>query len=82
MAEGPTSSRWSLQGGTEVSSLSVCRCQLIPLGERPIHTMAITRQGITSNQELSQKPPESVMQYMISQGVKPILVAAQGFGDS
>ena len=39
-------------------------------------------QGITSNLILSQKRAEDVMQYMISQGVKPNLVSAQGLGDS
>jgi chemotaxis protein MotB len=42
----------------------------------------LRRQGITSNQMLSQKRAETVMQYMISQGVKANLVTAQGFGDS
>ena len=42
----------------------------------------LKRQGITSNQELSQKRAETVMQFMVSQGVKPDLVAAQGFGDA
>jgi chemotaxis protein MotB len=39
-------------------------------------------QGITSNLILSQKRAEDVMKYMISQGVKPNLVSAHGFGDS
>jgi chemotaxis protein MotB len=39
-------------------------------------------EGITTNLILSQKRAENVMQYMISQGVKPGLVSAQGFGDS
>ncbi len=43
---------------------------------------ALQRQGITSNQILSQKRAENVMQFLISQGVKPDLVAARGFGDS
>jgi chemotaxis protein MotB len=42
----------------------------------------LVRQGITSNQILSQKRAENVMQYMISQGVNPSLVSAQGFGDA
>ena len=42
----------------------------------------LQRQGITSNQVLSQKRAENVMQFLISQGVKPDLVAAQGFGDA
>jgi chemotaxis protein MotB len=42
----------------------------------------LKRQGVNSNQELSQKRAESVMAYMISQGVNPALVAAKGFGDA
>ena len=42
----------------------------------------LIRQGVTSNQILSQKRAENVMQYMISQGVNPNLVAAHGFGDA
>ena len=43
---------------------------------------ALKRQGITSNQELSQKRADSVMQFLISQGVKPELVSAHGYGDA
>jgi chemotaxis protein MotB len=43
---------------------------------------ALQRQGITSNEILSQKRAEDVMGYLISQGVKPDLVSAQGFGAS
>jgi chemotaxis protein MotB len=43
---------------------------------------ALARQGITSNEILSQKRAENVMQYVVSLGVKPDLVSAQGFGDS
>src|SRR3954451_22264666 len=43
---------------------------------------ALAREGITSNQILSQKRADSVMQYLISQGVKSDLVSAQGFGDT
>jgi chemotaxis protein MotB len=42
----------------------------------------LKKQGITSNQELSQKRADAVMQYLISQGVKPNMVAAQGLGDA
>jgi chemotaxis protein MotB len=42
----------------------------------------LRRQGITSNLILSQKRADNVMQYMISQGVNPNLVSAQGFGDA
>jgi len=41
----------------------------------------LQREGITSNQILSQKRAENVMEFLLSQGVKPDLVAAQGFGD-
>jgi chemotaxis protein MotB len=43
---------------------------------------ALEREGITTNQVLSQKRAENVMQFLISQGVKPDLVSAQGFGDA
>ena len=43
---------------------------------------ALRQQGVTSNQELSQKRAEAVMQYLISQGVRPDLVSAQGCGDA
>ncbi len=43
---------------------------------------ALRQQGVTSNLELSQKRADAVKQYLISQGVKPDLVAAQGFGDA
>lgn len=40
----------------------------------------LRQMGITSNEALSQKRAETVMQYMVSQGVKPELVTAHGFG--
>jgi chemotaxis protein MotB len=42
---------------------------------------ALKRRGVTSNLELSQKRADAVMQYLISQGVKPELVSAEGHGD-
>jgi chemotaxis protein MotB len=42
----------------------------------------LERQGISSNQVLSQKRAENVMQFLISQGVSPDLVSAQGFGET
>ena len=42
----------------------------------------LMRQGITSNLVLSQKRADNVMQFMVSQGVKPSLLSAQGFGDA
>jgi outer membrane protein OmpA-like peptidoglycan-associated protein len=38
--------------------------------------------GITSNGQLSQMRADNVMQFLISQGVKPNLITAKGFGDS
>jgi chemotaxis protein MotB len=42
----------------------------------------LTRQGITSNLELSQKRADTVMQFLIAQGANPSLVSAQGFGEA
>jgi len=42
----------------------------------------LMRQGITSNLELSQKRADTVMQFLIAQGVNPSMVSAQGFGDA
>ena len=43
---------------------------------------ALQQQGVASNQELSEKRAQSVMEYMISQGVKPDLVSAVGHGEA
>jgi chemotaxis protein MotB len=43
---------------------------------------ALQQQGVTSNQILSQKRAETVMQYLISQGLNPSLVSAKGFGEA
>ena len=43
---------------------------------------ALQKKGVTSNQELSQKRADNVMQFLISQGVKPDLVSAHGYGDT
>jgi chemotaxis protein MotB len=42
----------------------------------------LQRKGVTSNQILSQKRAENVMEYLISQGVQPGLVSAVGHGDA
>jgi chemotaxis protein MotB len=42
----------------------------------------LQRQGVTSNQVLSQKRADAVMQYLISQGLNPNLVTARGLGDT
>jgi len=41
---------------------------------------ALIQQGVASNQVLSQKRADSVMQYLISQGLNPGLVSAKGYG--
>jgi chemotaxis protein MotB len=41
----------------------------------------LMKQGVTSNQALSQKRAESVMQFLISKGVKPDLISAVGHGE-
>jgi chemotaxis protein MotB len=42
----------------------------------------LAAQGVATNQDLSQKRAESVMQFLISQGVKTDLVSAVGHGES
>jgi chemotaxis protein MotB len=42
----------------------------------------LKRQGVTSNQNLSEKRADNVMQFMISKGVNPNLISAQGFGEA
>ncbi len=42
----------------------------------------LKQEGVASNEELSQKRAEAVMQYLLSQGVKQDMVTAQGYGDS
>jgi chemotaxis protein MotB len=42
----------------------------------------LAAQGITTNLILSQRRADNVMQFMISQGVKPNMVSAQGFGEA
>jgi flagellar motor protein MotB len=47
-----------------------------PIGER------LKQAGVPTNQVLSEKRADAVMQYLISQGVKPDMVTAQGHGDA
>jgi chemotaxis protein MotB len=42
----------------------------------------LVRQGVTSNLVLSQRRADNVMNFMVSKGVNPSLVSAQGFGDA
>jgi chemotaxis protein MotB len=43
---------------------------------------ALQRQGVTSNQDLSQKRAENVMEFIVSQGLNSNLISAQGFGET
>jgi chemotaxis protein MotB len=43
---------------------------------------ALQKKGVPSNEVLSHKRAEAVMEYLISQGVKPDMIAAQGFGEA
>jgi chemotaxis protein MotB len=42
----------------------------------------LMQQGVTSNQDLSMRRAQTVVQYLISQGVNPNLLTAQGLGDT
>ena len=42
----------------------------------------LRRQGVESNQQLSLKRAQTVANYLVSQGVNPNLVSAQGRGDA
>lgn len=42
----------------------------------------LAKKGVTTNLILSQKRADTVMQYMVSQGVKPELVSAHGYGEA
>src|SRR4029453_17217264 len=43
---------------------------------------ALKKQGVASNEVLSQKRAEAVMQDLISHGVKPDMISARGFGEA
>lgn len=43
---------------------------------------ALKQQGVASNLELSQRRADTVMAFLISQGVRPELIAAHGFGEA
>jgi outer membrane protein OmpA-like peptidoglycan-associated protein len=78
-----------LAAGKEVFSNLVKK--LAPTQENKLYVSGFTdstpigpelmAQGITSNQQLSQMRADNVMRFLISQGVNPGLIAAQGFGD-
>jgi len=43
---------------------------------------ALQREGVTSNEVMSQKRAEAVMEYLISHGVKPDMISARGWGEA
>jgi chemotaxis protein MotB len=43
---------------------------------------SLTQRGISSNQALSQRRADTVRQFLITQGVSPDMVQAQGFGEA
>jgi chemotaxis protein MotB len=43
---------------------------------------SLRRKGVASNEALSQKRAEAVMEYLVSQGVKPEMVSAQAGGEA
>jgi chemotaxis protein MotB len=43
---------------------------------------ALRRQGVDSNEALSQKRADAVMEYLVSQGVKPDMVTAHAGGEA
>src|SRR3954471_3129765 len=42
----------------------------------------LRREGVTSNQQLSEKRAQAVVDFLVTQGVKPDMVSAQGAGDA
>ena len=42
----------------------------------------LQQQGVTSNQQLSLMRAQTVANFLVSQGVNPNLVSAQGLGDA
>jgi chemotaxis protein MotB len=42
----------------------------------------LQRAGVTSNEVLSQKRAEAVMEYLVSRGFKPDLLSAKGWGEA
>jgi len=43
---------------------------------------ALQRRGVSSNQELSEKRAQAVVDFLVTQGVKPDMASAQGAGDT
>jgi chemotaxis protein MotB len=85
------SGSWEMapQGQEIIAKLAV---KLAPFQQRKIVVIgytdnapispALQRQGIPSNEVLSQKRADTVMQYLIAQGVKPDMISARGGGEA
>lgn len=43
---------------------------------------ALKHQGVTTNQDLSEKRADAVMQFLISQGVNASMISAKGYGEA
>lgn len=43
---------------------------------------ALAAQGVTTNQQLSEKRADAVRDYIVSQGLSPDLISAKGFGEA
>ena len=82
---------WQLsEAGKEVFAKLVKK--LAPTQENKLYVSGFTdstpigpelrAQGVASNAQLSQMRADDVMHFLISQGVNPNLIAAQGFGDA
>jgi chemotaxis protein MotB len=80
----PTSPKWALNPKLAPKLAPYQQNKLVVNGytdNAPIEP-ALKREGVTSNEVLSQKRAEAVMQYLISQGVKPDMISARGFGEA
>ncbi len=85
----PGSWEMTPQGQRIISQLAA---KLAPTQQQPLYVYGFTdntpigsalqQQGVTSNQQLSEKRADAVMSYLVSQGVKPDLVSAHGFGEA
>jgi len=82
---------WELsKGGKKI--IATLAAKLAPTQENKILVTGYTdnapigaklaKQGVTSNQILSEKRADNVMQFLISQGLKPELVEAKGVGEA
>jgi chemotaxis protein MotB len=85
----PGSWKMSPQGQRVITQMA---SKLAPTQQQKIYVNGYTdntpigsvlqQQGITSNQQLSEKRADAVMDYLITQGVKSDLVAAHGYGET